>query len=179
MDTSQLENIAEDFVSSQLQKNGVLVAKPKFDILGTDLLAFVEMKDGIKFCRLQSKGRSFSSSRNTNIKIPSSYVSSGFIVFLYLEFDDSEHELYTFFSTDIAQWSKNKKDEYQLSLSVSNAKQKLKFFKFDTGKARLIKEIIGNAESAGEFNRLVYGSINQTLPALTCSIDISVEKPRK
>ena len=37
---------------------GLLVAKPKFDINGTDLLVFAEMKDGVKFCRIQCKGRS-------------------------------------------------------------------------------------------------------------------------
>tara|TARA_R110001592_G_scaffold7032_3_gene39521 strand:+ start:66022 stop:66480 length:459 start_codon:yes stop_codon:yes gene_type:complete len=56
MDTSTLENIAEDYISHRLQRSGMLVAKPKNDRLGTDLLVFDEINDGVKFCRVQAKG---------------------------------------------------------------------------------------------------------------------------
>ena len=55
MDTSTLENIAEDLISHKLQHHGLLVAKPKSDRLGTDLLVFAEMADGVKFCRVKTK----------------------------------------------------------------------------------------------------------------------------
>ena len=157
MDTSTLENIAEDYISHQLQQNTILVAKPKNDRKGTDLLAFSEMDDGVKFCRIQSKGRSFSKSENTHIEIPQAYVSNGFIVFLYLVYDERDYELYVFFPSDIEQWNVTKKDEYQLNLSISNAKTKLDFYKFDSNKVSLIRTLIANAETHGEFNRLIYG----------------------
>ena len=178
LDTSQLENIAEDTISSRLQQSGILVAKPKFDILGTDLLAFLEMRDGIKFCRIQSKGRSFSSP-NSNVKIPKSYVSNGFVVFLYLDYGESGQELYMFISTDIEQWNINAKGEYQLLLSANTAKSNLDFFKFDSSKVQILKSIIETAETSGEFRRLIYGSMKATLPSITCEMIGTVSPPNK
>ena len=71
MDTKVLEMIAECLISAHLQDAGMLVAKPKFDSKGTDLLAFVKMDDGVKFCRIQCKGRCLDNS-NSYIAIPKS-----------------------------------------------------------------------------------------------------------
>jgi len=85
-DTSILENIAEDKISSELQKYDLLVAKPKSDRSGTDLLVFAEIADSVKFCRIQSKGRSLEYSSKSYIEIPKKYVTAivgwvdGFIV---------------------------------------------------------------------------------------------------
>lgn len=107
MDTSTLENIAEDYISHRLQRCGMLVAKPKNDRLGTDLMVFDEINDGVKFCRVQAKGRSFASSGKTNVRIPIDYVTNGFVLFLYLEVSekefDSEAKLYIFFPQEINQ----------------------------------------------------------------------------
>ena len=136
------------------------------------------MRDGIKFCRIQSKGRSFSSP-NSNVKIPKSYVSNGFIVFLYLDYGVSDQELYVFISTDIEQWDINAKGEYQLSLSAKTAKSKLDFYKFDSSKVRMIKSIIETAETSGEFQRVIYGSLKVTLPSITCEAHGTVGPPKK
>ncbi|AFL73262.1 hypothetical protein [Thiocystis violascens] len=167
MDTSQLEHIAEDHICSRLQQHGILVAKPKFDILGTDLLAFTDMKDGIKFCRIQSKGRSLLSSASSNVTIAKNHVSSGFIVFLYLVFCESDQRLYVFFESDIQQWSTNSKQkEYKLSISATTAKENLKHYEYDASKGKLIKAVIANAEASGEFHRLIYGCVSATLPPM-------------
>ncbi len=157
MDTSQLENIAENLIASKLQHHKILVAKPKFDVLGTDLLAFTEMKDAIKFCRVQSKGRSLVKSKSSNIKIPKKYVTNGFLVFLYLEINTNIQELYIFFPHDIRQWSLSPKDEYQLSISRSNFSKKMEYHKFESSKVQRIKALIQDAEIHGEFRALALG----------------------
>ena len=43
----------DDFLAHKLQRSGLLVAKPKFDRDGTDLIALMEVADGAKFCRIQ------------------------------------------------------------------------------------------------------------------------------
>ena len=80
MDTAKTEHIAEDLIAHELQKSGILVAKPKFDREGADLLAFLEIADGVKFCRIQCKGRTIIDSKKSNIRIPQSYVSPSFII---------------------------------------------------------------------------------------------------
>jgi hypothetical protein len=106
-DTSILENIAEDKISFELQKYDLLVAKPKSDRSGTDLLVFAEIADSVKFCRIQSKGRSLEYSTKSYIEIPKDYVTDGFLVFLYIYFSFNSEELYVFLPTDIRQWRIN------------------------------------------------------------------------
>ena len=115
MDTSTLENIAESLISHKLQHYKLLVAKPMCDRLGTDLLVFSEISDNVKFCRIQAKGRSFANSKTSNIKIPKEYVTNGFLVFLYLEFNIDDQELYLFFPSDIRKW-KTTNGNYKLDL---------------------------------------------------------------
>jgi hypothetical protein len=67
MSTSSLEHIAEDLISHALQRQGILVAKPKFDHDGADLLALLDVSDGAKFCRIQCKGRSFVKGKKSGI----------------------------------------------------------------------------------------------------------------
>ena len=162
MDTSQLANIAESHIASELQLQNILVAKPHFDILGTDLLAFMEMKDGIKFCRIQSKGRTLVNSKS-NVTIDKNYVTGAFVLFLYLVLENNRKELYMFIQSDIEKWSINNKNQYQLSLSPSNVRSKLEFYKYDASKAKLIETIINQAEISGEFKRLIYGKVEATL----------------
>ena len=156
MDTTQLEHVAEDLISHELQRAGMLVAKPKFDRVGTDLLAFLEMGDGVKFCRIQCKGRSLARS-DSNIKVPEAYVSNGFVVVLYLDTGGERGDLYCFFANDIKQWHKTSLGEYQLSLGQTSSDAKLEFYRFDDSKIRLIESLIRSAETSGEFRGLVYG----------------------
>ena len=163
MDTTKIEYTAEDLISHKLQRSGILVAKPKFDREGTDLLAFKEMADEVKFCRIQCKGRTLSTtSKYTEIKIPMSYLSPGFIVFLYIENDDKlENCLYCFFHADIEQWKKRGKS-YVLRIKRKSYIQDLEFYIFNAFKIGLIEGIIKSAETSGEYRRLIYGDFNVT-----------------
>jgi len=124
-DTSVLEKIAEDKISFELQKHDLLVAKPKSDHLGTDLLVFAEIADSVKFCRIQSKGRSLEHSERSHIEINKDYATNGFICFLYLYFSYNSDGLYLFLPTDIKQWKIIQDKKYQLSFTRSNAREKL------------------------------------------------------
>jgi hypothetical protein len=164
LDTSTLEHIAEDYISHKLQKGGLLVAKPKNDRLGTDLLAFNQIEDGVKFCRVQVKGRTLTSSKAANIKVPKEYVSFAFILFLYLEVSELDHEseakIFVFFGSQIENWTLSPRDEYQLSVSCSNYEEKLKPHRYSKEQLTKIKEIIKNAEMSGEFKRIAFISAN-------------------
>jgi hypothetical protein len=174
VDTSILENIAELKIVHELQKHGILVSKPYFDQNGTDLLAFMNMSDGVKFCRIQSKGRCVPEGKSNNVHIPKNYVSNGFIVFLYLDFGDNSDGLYIFLASDIESWSLNKNNEYSLSLSNSNVREKLQRFTFDQSKVSLIKNLIQNAETNGEFNKLMYAQVTETGPSFIDSSSVFV-----
>lgn len=160
MDTSVLENVAEDLITHELQHYGLLVAKPKNDQNGTDLIVFSEIADGVKFCRAQAKGRSFRGSKNTNVKIKKEYVSNGFVCFLYLEFNIDDRALYFFYSNDIEVWNLSKEGEYELNLSVTTSKEKLKPYVFDESKIQQIQAIIREAEVKNEFKRVAFISGN-------------------
>lgn len=145
MDTTKIEYTAEDLISHRLQRSGILVAKPKFDREGTDLLAFIEMNNGVKLCRIQCKGRTLLNSKNSHIEIKKEYVTEAFIVFLYVEegiFNESN--LYCFFSTDIEQWHSTN-GNYVLNIPKS-FKSKLKFYEFNISKVKLIKDVIKRAQ---------------------------------
>jgi hypothetical protein len=169
MDTSQLEHEAEDYISSYLNRRGLLIAKPKFDVLGTDLLAFSEMNDGVKFCRIQCKGRSLSNSKSSNVSIPHSYVTDGFVIFLYVDAPLVEPQLYIFFPNEIRQWHQNKKNEFVLTFSLSNFESKLAAYKVTDLKVKAFKLFIENANVSGEFKGLVLGEVSFSIPAITFS----------
>lgn len=167
MDTTKLEYTAEDLIAHVLQRYGILVAKPKFDREGADLLAFAELADGVKFCRIQCKGRTLIDSNSSNIKIPKSYVSPSLVVFLFIDNGVVEDiNLYCFFSSDIEQWNTSN-NNYVLSIKKGNFHRNLEFYKFNESKIKLIKTVIENAESKGEFRRIIYGSGNLQAPPAT------------
>ncbi|WP_216362511.1 hypothetical protein [Bowmanella denitrificans] len=173
MDTSQLENEAESYISSRLANAGLLVAKPKFDHLGTDLLVFSEMNDGLKFCRIQCKGRSFKASDSTNISIPTSYISDAFIVFLYIGEPKNEPLLYLFFPNEIKKWN-IKKGSYQLNLSKNHYEEKLSQFKVTSLKMTALKKVIEAANVTGEFKQMIVSEVNFSIPGPKFSIHASV-----
>jgi len=151
MDTTHLEYTAEDLIAHKLQRSGLLVAKPKFDRDGADLIALLEVADGAKFCRIQCKGRSLKNSKNSNVKILADYVSGSFFCFLYVDTGDSKTDIFCFSVTDIKKYwnqkTENKKKYYSLSihkdkiLNSSNSAN-LSSFLFDPTKIDLIKEDI-------------------------------------
>ena len=153
MDTSRLANIAEDLVAHRLQQAHIFVAKPKFDLKGTDLLAFTQMDDGVKFCRIQSKGRTLAEG-TSSIEIDEHYVSRGFLVFLYLDSTQYDDDLYCFFAHDIEAWNKGPSGKYTLSISKGNYREKLSPHRFNSLKVDLIRVLIAQAEVKGEFSYL-------------------------
>jgi hypothetical protein len=97
MDTAHLENTAEDLIAHKLQQSGMLVAKPKFDRNGADLLCFLHIFDAAKFCRIQCKGRSLKNTAKSHVEVPKEYVTDGFVLVLYIEKDNSQcSDLYCF-----------------------------------------------------------------------------------
>ncbi|MDT0605379.1 hypothetical protein [Thalassotalea castellviae] len=174
MDTSQLEHEAEDYISSYLNRRHLLIAKPKFDVIGTDLLAFAEMSDGVKFCRIQCKGRSLLNSDNSNVHIPVDYVTDGFIVFLYIDAPLVEPQLYMFFPNEVRQWNLNNKNNYALTFSKNNFESKLSPYKVTDLKIKAFKLFIEKANVSGEFKNLVLSEINFSIPAPVFSIKATV-----
>lgn len=162
MDTSHLEYVAEDLIAHRLQQAGLFVAKPKFDAEGTDLVAFREMADGVKFCRIQCKGRTLKG-RTSNVKIPTSYVTRGFIVFLYIEGDTYTGDLYCFFESEIKTWPLDNDSKHTLNLAPSNYKSELARYTFDKSKIDVILDLIQSAEISGEFKHVSHASMNVPL----------------
>ena len=85
MDTTVMEYTAEDLISHKLQRHDILVAKPKFDQEGADLLGLLGVSDGAKFVRIQCKGRSLVNSDHSTVDVPMPYVTDGFVLFLFVE----------------------------------------------------------------------------------------------
>ena len=179
MDTSKMEYTAEDLISYRLQRSDIFVAKPIFDLKGTDLLAFIEMDDGVKFCRIQCKGRTVKENGG-EITIKKSYVTKGFIVFLYVDSGVFEEQnLYCFFSTEIKEQNKwrTRDDDYVLSIK-KDFKSDLSFFEFNESKIKLIKLVISTAQNTGEFRRLIYGEGGCVVPGVIAggTMDVSTGK---
>jgi hypothetical protein len=154
---------------------GLLVAKPKFDREGTDLLVFLQIADGVKFGRIQCKGRSLANS-DSNITIPAAYVTNGFIVFLYVEDGSEPSELFCFLATDVYTWSLTG-GKYRLPLAKANFRAVLSHCRFDSSKIELIRTLIGGAEVTGEFRHLVYGRLNATLGGVSAGFRGEVLPP--
>jgi hypothetical protein len=109
MDTSQKEKIAEHEIASILSSRGLLIAKPFFDQRGADLLGFIHICGGAKFCRIQCKFRQAGS----QIEIPIHYVPGAFVCVAYIIPKETAtnhapiHALYCFFPDEIRQWHKH------------------------------------------------------------------------
>lgn len=163
--TSSLEHIAEDIVSHALQREGVLVVKPKFDHNGADLLALLDVSDGAKFCRIQCKGRSVITTKS-QIEIPRKYVTDAFIVILFIEDGElTEQNVYCFFGKDIREWNRNKNnDKYTLRFSKSNYKKKLSAHGFGKNTILNIIKTIINVNITGEFKTMGHGYAELTSP---------------
>lgn len=161
MDTTHLEYTAEDLISHKLQRGGLLVAKPKFDRDGTDLIALMEVADGAKFCRIQCKGRTLAGNKSSNVEIPEEYVKGAFFVFLYVETGNSEPCIFCFSTKDMkSRWilktnKKTYKKFYYLGFTkstISNQENKANLLKFlfDNNSINKIKEITKMSVSKNE-----------------------------
>lgn len=161
MDTTYLEYTAEDLIAHKLQRGGLLVAKPKFDRDGTDLIALMEVADGAKFCRIQCKGRTLINSNNSNVRIPKEYVKGAFFVFLYVDTGDSEPHIFCFATEEIIRFWELKTDPklqkkiYYLGISKgsflsSDKESNFLEFSFTDDRIDQIKEIIKKSVSKNE-----------------------------
>ncbi len=161
MDTTYLEYTAEDLIAHKLQRGGLLVAKPKFDRDGTDLIALMEVADGAKFCRIQCKGRSLISSNNSNVTIPKEYVKGAFFVFLYVDIGNNEPHIFCFSAKEIIRYwklktdKKTKKEIYYLGISkksflAPDKESNFLGYSLTSGRIDQIKEIIRKSVSKNE-----------------------------
>ena len=116
MDNKQLENQAEDYIKHKLIKFGFLVTKPSFDQLGADLLIIQNISKKITpFLKIQCKGRKINKN-HSNVAIPVEYVEENFIIFLYVEEEESKDDfLYMFFSENIRTW-RSDGNNFQLTI---------------------------------------------------------------
>ena len=161
MDTSVMEYTAEDLISHKLLRGGILVAKPKFDQGGADLLALLEVNDGAKFCRIQCKGRSLLRSPSASVNLLEKYVTTGLVLFLFLETGESKAtHLYCFFAEDIREhWPLNK-GAFTLSISLASIDSKLSKYAFSDDKVDRIKQVIRGVDSKQEFRRLLEAELS-------------------
>ena len=168
MDTSIMEQTAEDLIAHSLQRAGLLVAKPKFDQNGADLLAFLDVNDGAKFCRIQCKGRSLINSSSSSVRLPVNYVTDGLVVSLFVETGASdETHLYCFLGREIrANWARTG-DDYVINFTRSGFETDLAPYRFDESRIREIVKVIINVNVVGEFKVMGHGYADIALPPLT------------
>lgn len=128
-DTSVMEYTAEDLIAHRLQRFGILVAKPKFDQLGTDLIALRGVQKSAKFCRIQCKGRSLLNSKtpSTEVYVFQDDVDDSFVVCLFVETGDADAtHLFALFGREIkTKWKKGtreKRDAFYLRINKSELK---------------------------------------------------------
>ncbi|WP_297189265.1 hypothetical protein [uncultured Porticoccus sp.] len=168
MSASSLEHIAEDLISHALQRKNVLVAKPKFDHNGADLLAFLDVSDGAKFCRIQCKGRSLLQTPKSHIEIASDYATDGLVVILFIE-DGSpvEESLYCFFGKEIRLWNKTNNHKYRLSFTKKSHRKKLYPYRFSPKKINEVIKCIIDVNVSGEFKHMEHGYAEFVLPPIS------------
>ena len=175
VDTKTKEYTAEDYITYTLQRFGIYVAKPKFDLDGADLFAMLRspMETGtvFKYCRVQCKYRSLTGGGKNAIDIPDPYVKPDFIVFLYVEDGDlSQNHLYCFFWEDIrgnySPW-RLKGNQFNLSLNLSNFKEILGKYLFDQTRVEKIKQRI---ETSFLVIEPIHGFAEATLPGFEIDV---------
>lgn len=127
MDNKKLELQAEYYIISELSKHGFYVNKPQYDIDGADLRIEKEINNKtISIVTVQSKGRSLNNGKNNSLSIPQSYVTTNFIVILYLIKENSNTNLFCFFKTDIEKWTL-KNGKYLLTIPYNFEKNNIFF----------------------------------------------------
>ncbi|MEA1995861.1 MAG: hypothetical protein U9N18_06940 [Campylobacterota bacterium] len=177
-DTTMKEHIAEDLITSELQRSGIYITKPKFDTDGTDLFAMLKIPSNtgniiFKYCRIQCKYRSVEFGKKNIVEIPDQYIKPDFIVFLYVEDGDiTKHQLFCFFWEDIKAKSSPwylKGGNFILSIKMSNFKEILKKYVFDQTKVDEIKQRIQTSSTVIE-NIHIFAEL--ILPPLEANMNI-------
>jgi len=155
VNTSQLENVAESLIAHELMRMGFFVAKPLGDELGADLIAFAEFKDGVRFCRIQCKGRTVRDKR-TQVAVPQKYVTPAFVLFLYADLGVGTGHLFCFFSSDIRQWKIAKNGDYTVSITRKLVDGPLQFYRVNDEKMKFLRNLVESATQTGLFHEAVY-----------------------
>lgn len=137
MDTSKIENQAEDYLFSQLSKFGFLASKPKYDVWGGDILVVDDSKYPSKMIRVQSKGRTMKS--KTSVTIPNTYLSEDFVLFVCI-YDPDEH-LLMFSPKDLKELS-NDGDKLVINFTKGTYRLKYQKFLFDEKSVRYLKALL-------------------------------------
>lgn len=142
MDNKPVEYKAKLLIAQKLLKLKLLVTDPLFDISGSDLLVLKELGEQAKIGIIQSKGRIIKKTQGSNIKIQKEYVKKHFVVFLYIEIEESNDEyLYCYFQDEIEKWPDDDK-YFKLSIPVDFANQDYFLgFAYDTSRGNRIQEI--------------------------------------
>ena len=165
-----MEYTAEDLIAHKLQRAGILVAKPKFDHDGADLLILLDVKDNAKFCRVQCKGRSLVRSKTASVRITEAYATDGFILFIFVETGESEKTfLYCILGREIRNTWRLLKAEYVLNLTRAGFESKLQEYVLNANRINSIKKAIFEVNVVGEFALMNHGGAEITLPALRAS----------
>lgn len=180
IDTSIKEYTAEDFITYTLQRFGIYIAKPKFDVNGTDLFAMLnfssETGNVFKYCRIQCKYRSLTGKGKNLVSIPESYVNHDFIVFLYIEDGNFViNRLYCFFWEDIKSNSspwKLQDGQFNLSLNIRNFEKDLIKYAFDKTKVEKIRKRI---ETSFQVIESVHGFVEGKVPIPKLEAKMHVE----
>lgn len=160
MDTSVLAYTAEDLIAHRLQRSGILVAKPRFDQSGADLLAILQVRDGARFARVQCKGRTLQDRRSSEVVIKAHYVSAGFVVFLFVETGQTDRtHLYCFFETDIRSRFHQRGDELVLPLKYERFEEELRDLEATPQRFDAFKHIIPTTHLDEEFGRVIFGKM--------------------
>jgi len=142
-DSSLPEDVALYRVNSELLDLGFIVAKPKPDLDGADLIIIPGYHIDKRPIRVQSKGRSLKNNKPHHIEIPKKYVDNSFVAFLYLRVPNkTKVYLYVFFPNEISSWYINKKNEYTLSLSPKTFSKTLGKYKWNNRKIKLLKRYV-------------------------------------
>lgn len=179
VDTTVKEYTAEDLITYKLQRFGIYVSKPKFDVDGTDLFALLRFpsRSGsvFKYCRVQCKYRSLVGAGNNAVDIPERYVAPDFIVFLYVEDGDiAENHLFCFLWEDIvaksSPWSKTA-GQFRLSIRITDFKEALAKYTFGQETVQKIKQRI---ETSFQVIEPIHGFIEGNLPAFTGELKIEI-----
>ena len=104
-DTRLLEQTGEAYIIHQLCRYKLLLLKPYFDRIGVDLIILSDVSHSARIAVVQSKYRSVTEDRGSNVSIPCKYVHDRFFAFLYVENSTGHGELYVFYPEHIRKWN--------------------------------------------------------------------------
>ena len=153
IDPQQVESAAQDHIASILARHNMLVAIPKFDKKGADLLILYGYETSkTAILRVQSKGRTFGEDGRARVEIPKRYVTENFVLFCCFV-DPSSIKTLVFFNDDLEKYPE-KDGKIEISFYQKTI-QDYALLEFSTLKADRIKEILRRIDSAKEIQMVL------------------------